>query len=37
MIGSASPAMKDNFWEVTKWVLKSKLKGKRMPIGVEVD
>ncbi len=37
MIGSASPAMKENFWEVTKWVMKSKLKGKKMPIGVEKD
>lgn len=37
MIGSASPAMKENFWDVTKWVLKSKFKGKREPIRVEVD
>ena len=29
MIGSASPAMKSNFWVVTKWVLKAKLSRKR--------
>jgi len=28
MIGSASPAMKDDFWTVTKWVLKAKFGGK---------
>lgn len=35
MIGSASPAIKDDLWKVTKWVLKSKMKGRREPIGVE--
>ena len=32
MIGSVSPAMKKNFWNVTKWIIKHKFLGEKIEI-----